>query len=177
MPTKKQCGDIDWVLARLKDVQEAEHDMRQQAREAHEFVTHREGQWEPKWWEQNEGKPRYTFDLVGPIIDQVAGTLEKRDFSINVTPTGGDASEDVAETLSGLIRSIENLSGAGQIYNRATREAITCGWMAGGSSRSTSRGIPLTRICVSRRSTASSIGCGLAPMKNPMPLMRSIAGF
>jgi hypothetical protein len=127
MPTKKQCGDIDWVLARLKDVQEAEHDMRQQAREAHEFVTHREGQWEPKWWEQNEGKPRYTFDLVGPIIDQVAGTLEKRDFSINVTPTGGDASEDVAETLSGLIRSIENLSGAGQIYNRATREAITCG--------------------------------------------------
>jgi hypothetical protein len=127
MPTKKQCGDIDWVLARLKDVQEAEHDMRQQAREAHEFVTHREGQWELKWWEQNEGKPRYTFDLVGPIIDQVAGTLEKRDFSINVTPTGGDASEDVAETLSGLIRSIENLSGAGQIYNRATREAITCG--------------------------------------------------
>jgi hypothetical protein len=127
MPTKKQCGDIDWVLARLKDVQEAEHDMRQQAREAHEFVTHREGQWEPQWWEQNEGKPRYTFDLVGPIIDQVAGTLEKRDFSINVTPTGGDASEDVAETLSGLIRSIENLSGAGQIYNRATREAITCG--------------------------------------------------
>jgi hypothetical protein len=127
MPTKKQCGDIDWVLTRLKDVQEAEHDMRQQAREAHEFVTHREGQWEPQWWEQNEGKPRYTFDLVGPIIDQVAGTLEKRDFSINVTPTGGDASEDVAETLSGLIRSIENLSGAGQIYNRATREAITCG--------------------------------------------------
>jgi hypothetical protein len=127
MPTKKQCGDIDWVLARLKDAQEAEHDMRQQAREAHEFVTHREGQWEPQWWEQNEGKPRYTFDLVGPIIDQVAGTLEKRDFSINVTPTGGDASEDVAETLSGLTRSIENLSGAGQIYNRATREAITCG--------------------------------------------------
>jgi hypothetical protein len=127
MPTKKQCGDIDWVLARLKDAQEAEHDMRQQAREAHEFVTHREGQWELQWWERNEGKPRYTFDLVGPIIDQVAGTLEKRDFSINVTPTGGDASEDVAETLSGLIRSIENLSGAGQIYNRATREAITCG--------------------------------------------------
>jgi hypothetical protein len=127
MPTKKQCGDIDWVLARLKDAQEAEHDMRQQAREAHEFVTHREGQWELQWWERNEGKPRYTFDLVGPIIDQVAGTLEKRDFSINVTPTGGDASEDVAETLSGLTRSIENLSGAGQIYNRATREAITCG--------------------------------------------------
>ena len=31
------------VLEKLKACQEAEHDMREQAREAHEFVTHRQG--------------------------------------------------------------------------------------------------------------------------------------
>ena len=115
------------VLEKLKACQEAEHDMREQAREAHEFVTHRQGQWEPQWWQVNEGKPRYTFDLVNPIIDQVAGSMEQSDFSIRVSPAGGDASEDVADTYDGLIRNIQNMSGAGGIYNRAGREVVTCG--------------------------------------------------
>jgi hypothetical protein len=127
MPTNAQYEDHQWVVDRLKDCQEADHDMREQAREAHEFVTHRQGQWEPHWYEQNKGKPRYTFDLVNPIIDQVTGSMEQSDFSVRVSPAGGDASEDAAEIYDGLIRNIENLSRAKSIYNRTSREAVTCG--------------------------------------------------
>ena len=119
--------ELQDVLKALKACQEAEHDMREQSREAHEFVIHRQGQWEPQWYSQNEGKPRYTFDLTGPIIDQVSGYVEKQDFSTDVSPMGGDASEEVSETLSGLIRNIENMSRAQATYNRATRESVTGG--------------------------------------------------
>lgn len=119
--------DLDWVLERLKDAQEAEKDMREHAREAHDFVTSRQGQWEQKWWDANSEKPRYTFDQTTPIIDQVAGTIERSDFAIDVAPASGQSSVDTAQTYSGLIRNIQNLSGAEHIYNRVGREVVTGG--------------------------------------------------
>ena len=127
MPTKENYSDLKWVLSELQDAQAAEKDMREHAREAHDFVTLRQGQWEDFWWNANDGKPRYTFDQTSPIIDQVAGTIERSDFSIDVAPGTGDSSGDVAETYSGLIRSIQNQSGAEHVYNRAAREVVTAG--------------------------------------------------
>lgn len=119
--------DHKLCLERLKKAQEADHDNRERAREAHAFVDTRGGQWEQKWWETNDGKPRYTFDLVNPIIDQVAGDIERQDFDISVSPAGGDASEDVAEVYDGIVRNIENISDAVSVYNTATRNAIIGG--------------------------------------------------
>lgn len=119
--------DHKWVLERLADAQEADKDMRAQCREAHGFVSKRSGQWEQKWWDISDGRPRYTFDQVSPIIDQIAGPIERSDFSIDVAPAGGDASDDIADLYAGLIRNIENISRAKHVYNRAARSCIVGG--------------------------------------------------
>lgn len=122
--------DHNWVLEQLKEAQQADHDSRERAREAHHFVDARDGQWEPEFYQQSKGKPRYQFDMVNPIIDQVSGDIEESDFTIQVTPNNGEASEDVAETFDGLIRNIERQSRARQVYDEASRDAATCGFSA-----------------------------------------------
>ncbi len=138
--------DHDKVINLLQNSQDADEDMRQAARDAHLFTDKRDGQWEPYWWNEvggtngSEGdasgifrqRPRYTFDMTTPIVNQVAGSLEKADFNIQVRPAGGDATKDVAKTIDGLIRNIENISNATKVFNAAARNMITCGfdgWM------------------------------------------------
>lgn len=122
--------DHNWVLERLKEAQEADHDRRERAREAHHFVDAPDGQWEPEFLRQNNGKPRYQFDMVNPIIDQITGDIESSDFNITVSPASGEGSEDIADTFEGLIRNIEKQSGARNVYDRASRNSATCGFDA-----------------------------------------------
>jgi hypothetical protein len=127
MATAKQLDDHAWMLKQLKASQESDTDMREQVREAHTFVDARDGQWEPQWWSDSEGKPRYTFDMCNPIIDQVTSQIERTDFDIKVTPTGGDSTKENAATYDGIIRNIETISNANSIYNRAGRETVVGG--------------------------------------------------
>ena len=115
------------TMERLKTAQDADHDNRERVREAHLFLDKRDGQWEPYWWNANSGKPRYTFDLTGPIVDQIAGELDQADFDIKVKPAGGDATKDIALTFDGLIRNIENISNATSVFSHAARSMITGG--------------------------------------------------
>lgn len=115
------------VLKCLQKAQEADSDNRDRAREAFLFVSQRGGQWEQYWWNANKGKPRYTFDLTSPIIDQIAGKLERADFDIKVRPADGDTSAADAKLFDGLIRTIENASNAKHIYAAAGRRMITGG--------------------------------------------------
>lgn len=115
------------VLNLLTIDQEADSDNRERVREANLFTNKRDGQWEPQWWNANSDKPRYTFDLTNPIIDQIAGEMEKADFDIKVRPAGGEASKDVAATLDGIVRNIENISNAKEVFNEAGRAMVTTG--------------------------------------------------
>lgn len=127
MPTKEQYSDHKWCLEQLKKAQDADHDMREQARECASFLTSRNGMWEQQWWQASDGKPRYTFDLTTPIVDQIEGAMARVDFDIHVHPAGGPASKDVAETLDGLVRHIEDISSADQVYRRAGRNTAIKG--------------------------------------------------
>lgn len=115
------------MLNQLVDTQDADSDNRDNGREAHLFIDKRDGQWEPDRWEQCDGAPRYTFDMTGPIVDQIAGDIESSDFSVKVDPAGGDATKDDAALLDGLIRNIVNLSGGTDIFNQAARGMVTAG--------------------------------------------------
>ena len=117
----------DKCIQDLMKAQDAETDQREQAREAHLFVDKKDGQWEPYWWNANSGKPRYTFDLTSPIVDQIAGEMELANFSIKVSPAGGDASKETALLLDGMVRNIENISSATDIYNQSARNMVTSG--------------------------------------------------
>ena len=88
----------------LKKSQDAEEDMRDNAREAAHFVDKRDGQWEPDIVQKLKGRPRYTDDRVNPIVDQICGEINQREFALNCRPSSNSAKKDVAETMSGLIR-------------------------------------------------------------------------
>ena len=116
------------VINLMTDAQQADHDNREKAREAHLFVDKRDGQWEPYWWNNNAGKPRYTFDMVNPIVDQVTAEIEQSDFDIKVSPQSGPASKETAMVMDGLIRNIESMSRAKEIYINAGRGMATAGY-------------------------------------------------
>ena len=118
------------VINLLSSCQQADHDNRENAREAHLFLDKRDGQWEPYWWNSNQNKPRYTFDQVNPIVSQVASEIEQADFDIRVSPAGGNATKDIAATYDGIIRNIENISNAKQVYAQACRGMVTGGFDA-----------------------------------------------
>ena len=120
----KDHGDILRILAESQD---ADEDNRQAARDAHLFIDKEDGQWEPYWWNLSDGKPRYTFDITGPVVDQIAGQIEQADFAIKVKPASGEASKDTAKLLDGLVRNIENISNASDIFSMAARNMITSG--------------------------------------------------
>ena len=117
------------VAKLLQRTQDAEQDMRQAAREARLFLHKRDGQWDPYWIEsrQRHRRQRGTYDMVTPIVNQIAGTLDKADFNLQVRPSGGSATKKVAETYDGLIRNIENISNADRIFSAAGRNMITSG--------------------------------------------------
>lgn len=111
----------------LAQSQDADEDNRERLREAHLFINSRDGQWEPSWWEANANKPRYTFDMTTPIVDQIVSAIENSDFDIKITPAGGGATKEDAKTLDGIVRNIENISSASAIYSLAGREVVTGG--------------------------------------------------
>lgn len=115
------------VLELLQQAQDADHDNREHSRDAHLFINKIDGQWEPYWWDLNSDKPRYTFDLTSPVVDRIAGDMEKADFDIKVKPAGGEATKDIALLFDGLIRNIENISNAVHVFNQAGRRMVTGG--------------------------------------------------
>ena len=127
---KDKYDDHQSVVNLLSSCQQADHDNREMAREAHLFLDKRDGQWEPYWWNSNQSKPRYTFDQVNPIVSQVASEIEQADFDIRVSPAGGNGTKDIAATYDGIIRNIENISNAKQVYAQSCRGMVTSGFDA-----------------------------------------------
>jgi hypothetical protein len=115
------------VLKLLTEAQEADTDNRERALEAQWFIEKTDGQWEPSWWNENNGKPRYTFDMTSPIVDQIAGEIEQADFDIKIKPADGDATKENAKILDGIVRNIENISAASDIYSHAARNMVATG--------------------------------------------------
>jgi len=127
MPTNKQYDDHSWVLAQLKKAQDVDHDNREMSREAVRFISERGGQWEDNWKEACSGRPQYTFDLTNPMIEQITTTIAKNDYTIKVLPAGGQASKEAAELYDGVVRHIEAISNAGELYSQVGRSMAVRG--------------------------------------------------
>lgn len=123
----EQFGSHQTCMEGLQRAQEADSDMRERAKEAKLFIYDRDGQWQQDAMHSMGDKPKFTFDLTTPIIDQVSGEMEKSDFDIRITPSGGGADDDIAKTYDGILRHIHYNSGATAIYNGAGRETAIGG--------------------------------------------------
>lgn len=118
------------VLKGIAEAQEAESDMRQQAREQNLFIYATDGQWDPYAISKMDGRYRGTFDMCTPAIDQIAGEIDEADFSIKVSPLTSKSSEDTAKVMNGLIRTIRNISNFDDVISTIGRNNVTCGFDA-----------------------------------------------
>lgn len=117
-------SDYTCVANALKSAQNADSDNREYAIEADHFLNKSDGQWEPTVVSKMRGRPRYTFDMCNPIVDQITAEIEQADFDIRVRPAGGDATKELANTYDGIIRNIENLSNASTVFSKQARNMI-----------------------------------------------------
>ena len=120
-------SDHSKVLEMLQSSKDADNDNRNMAREECAFVDDPQGQWEPTVYRNMAGRPRYTYDLCSPIVDQVHGMITQADFDIRVKPAGSGASKESAQILDGIIRMVERMSNASNIYSSASRDMLTGG--------------------------------------------------
>lgn len=122
--------DISKVLIMVQEAQDSERDQREHVKEAKRFITDRDGQWDQDAINKMDGRYRGTFDMLTPIVDGIAGEIDQADFTLRVSPSGGRASEDTADTLDGVIRNIRNISNAEDIFNKAARSNVIGGFDA-----------------------------------------------
>ena len=119
--------DIKKVNEFLSESKEAESDLREMVRKCHNVLDKVDGQWEPEIIAKMDGRPRYTFDKLNPVVDGIAGEIEGANFGIRVMPSGGTATKDLAKTYDGLIRNIQTISNASHVYNAASRSVVEAG--------------------------------------------------
>ena len=122
---------LTW-LNQLSDYQQSDLDQRQQARECDRFLLDKDGQWEESVAKSLDAqkRPRYTFDQVTPVIENIMADIEDMEFGSNVKPASGDATKELAKTYEGMVRSIEADSDATSIYRNACRRLIRRGFDA-----------------------------------------------
>lgn len=121
---------IEEVLKALKASQIAEHDRREKIREIQDFLNAPNGQWEPEIYSRFDGKPRYTFDMCKPVVQNIWGEMAQNDFDIRIRPAGGEATKELAKLYDGLIRNIETISNAAKVYASAGKKSIKYGFAA-----------------------------------------------
>lgn len=121
---------LDDVLNMIKKAQEAEYDIRENSRTAKSFIIDPDGQWDNDAKNKMADSYRGTFDMCTPIVDQISGEIEQSDFTIKVSPAGGESSMDTAKNLDGLIRNIRNLSNAEDVFSKASRTNVIQGFDA-----------------------------------------------
>lgn len=127
---KEDYTELNKLLVMLSKVQDDEQDQRDRVREAKRFLTTRDGQWDEYAVKKMDGRFRGTFDMCTPIVDSIAGEIEQADFTIRVSPAGGEASQDTAKVLDGLIRNIRNISSAEDVFATVGRSNVIGGFDA-----------------------------------------------
>ncbi len=131
MAVEQDFTDHSKVLIMLKEVQDSEDDQRELVEEQKTFILEKDGMWDENTVrimdDPENRRYRGTFDQVSPILDQITGEMDTAEFAINVSPAGGDATEDTADTYAGIIRNIENISNADQIYSAVGESMVMAG--------------------------------------------------
>lgn len=72
------------------------------------------------------GRPAITIDQLGQFVHQVANDIRMNTPTINVIPGDNESSIETAEVLKGLIKNIEYVSNADDVYDTAALNAVKC---------------------------------------------------
>lgn len=115
------------VLTMVAEAQGVEKNQREEVEEQKLFLLEKGGMWDAEIVNKMPGRYRGQFDQISPINDQITGEMTASDFAITVAPTGGEATEETAEVIAGIIRHIENISNASELYSRIGKSLVMGG--------------------------------------------------
>ncbi len=77
-------------------------------------------QWDPHTKSMRGAyRPALTFNHLNGVIKQIIGDYRQNKIAMKVLPASGEASEDIADILAGLLRNIEAQSNADMVYTNA----------------------------------------------------------
>jgi len=110
----------------FRRVESWESDWRHRAKEELKFVDGLD-HWDAGMKEERRGRPCLTFDRIGPSVDQVVNDARQNPPEAKVSPVGAGADVDLAQTLQGLIRNIDQDSSASIAYLTAYEHAVKIG--------------------------------------------------
>jgi len=116
------------ALERFQLVEGKERNQRRLAVEDIKFAQTEDGQWDEGAITKRAGRPRYTINRVAGAIDQLIGDQRQNRTDIKIRPVSGGSTEDVAKTMTGLIRNIESQSKASNAYDNAFDETTNGGY-------------------------------------------------
>lgn len=123
-------GRMDIVkLARKLFEKDQQHwaEIYQKARDDLYFTSDAEdAQWDSKDLTDRKrtGRPALTVDQLSQFIHQVVNDIRMNTPSITVIPSDMEASQESAEIIKGLIRNIEYVSGADDVYDTASLNSV-----------------------------------------------------
>lgn len=115
------------AMRRFEVTRAADREQRLLATEDLIFINSEDGQWSEDVVEKRKDRPRYTIDRISGALNQLIGNQRQTRTGIKVIPQT-DGNEKTAQVLTGLIRSIEQLSNADNAYDSAFTEQITGGY-------------------------------------------------
>lgn len=116
-------------LKRFKITAEAESKTRKQGIEDLEFSIGT-GQWDTsvKTNREIEGKPCLTLNRANSFLRQYTGEERRNRPAMTVNPVGNGADLETAVIHQGVLRHIENVSGADEVYDDAYDMMMRIGW-------------------------------------------------
>lgn len=125
----KDAEIITEALQRFDDAKRFDHDERLSARDDVAFAQVEGEQWD-KRFRTNKERPKFQINRVQHSINQVIGEFVNNEIGTKVRPSSSEATEEVAETLNGLLRNIYNLSNFSKTQVEALKEVCNGGFGA-----------------------------------------------
>ncbi len=107
---------------------DAEREGRLAALEDLKFVNGEQWPVELKNARHAEGRPCLTVNRLPSFIDRVVGDQRQNKPAIKVRPADESSDPVIADILGGMIKTIENRSGAEAVYDAAFEQAVTMGF-------------------------------------------------
>lgn len=107
------------AVIRFAAAAEAEKDNRKNYKNDVEFSS-TDDQWDAEVKRaRGAHRPALTYNRLNGVIKQIIGDYRQHKLAIKVLPAGGEASEEMADIIAGIIRNIEQQSNADVAYATA----------------------------------------------------------
>jgi len=130
-PKQSGTGTVDDMVTK---VQERMNEAWQQDRENREdafmdlkFLAGDQWPQDIRLQREATNRPCLTINRLPQFVNQVANDVRKNPPSIKVIPSGGEATQEIADIYTGLFRQIQARSNATHVFCHAAYYAVACG--------------------------------------------------